>query len=242
MDLSERRAIATSLPDRRRRSPGKYQSDVFPIRRGQAVYIVGADPVGGLELRAASHFDIYGAADPPYTYRIERAGPSSTRWETRVSGEVLHLRWLVDHARPWAGVSPLQHAVELQIAQADSPASAPRKDYQTLRFGANPPGDLIELRTRVCLDIGRACGIPRGLLDSKASGQASRESWRQWISTSVSGLARRIEAQLLVQLGVVVSINTDPLGGIDIQARAAAFRRLTEGGLKPADARQAAGI
>ena len=64
------------------------------------------------KLRAASHFDIYVAADPPYTYRIERAEPSSTRWETRVSGEVLHLRWLVDHARPWAGVSPLQHAAD----------------------------------------------------------------------------------------------------------------------------------
>ena len=80
------------------------------IRHGECVYVVGADPVDGLELRAASSFDVYGSADPPYTYRIERAGPSATRWETHGSGEILHLRWLVDNARPWRGVSPLQHA------------------------------------------------------------------------------------------------------------------------------------
>ena len=91
-------------------------------------------------------------------------------------------------------------AVESQIAQADSAASAPRKDYQTVRFGAHPPGDLVELRRVVCQDIASACAIPRGLLDASVSGQAAREAWRQCISTSVDGLARRLEAQLLVQL------------------------------------------
>ena len=173
------------------------------IRRGQCVYIVGADPVDGLDLRPASSFDVYGGADPPWTYRVERAGPSTTIWQTYGSESVLHLRWLVDHARPWAGISPLQHAadtgslagwldkrlseeasgpvgsflpvaryepapdanladpdaddplaalrrdiggahgqvlaVESQMAAADSPASAPRKDFQVARFGANPP-------------------------------------------------------------------------------------------------------
>lgn len=133
-------------------------------------------------------------------------------------------------------------AVESQIAQADSPASAPRRDYQVQRFGANPPADLVELRAHVTVDVGAACGIPRALLDASASGQAAREAWRQWVTTSVDGLARRIEAQLLVQLGVEVAINTAPLGGRDVQARAAAFRRLTEGGLTAAEARRAAGI
>ena len=27
-------------------------------------------------------------------------------------GSILHLRWQVDPARPWAGVSPLQHAAD----------------------------------------------------------------------------------------------------------------------------------
>ena len=274
------------------------------IRRGQCVYIVGADPVDGLELRAASSFELYGGADPPYTYRCERAGPSSARWETHDSGSILHLRWLVDPSRPWAGVSPLQHArdtgslagwlerrlseeasspvgsflpvarydadpdadladaddplaalrrdigsargqvlaVESAMAAADSPASAPRRDYQVARFGANPPQGLIELRDKVAADVGAACGIPRGLLVASGSAQSARESWRQWIASGVDGLARRIESQLREQLGVEIEIDTAPLGGRDLQARAAAFRRLKEGGLSVAEARLAAGI
>ena len=276
------------------------------IRRGQCVYIVGADPVAGLELRAASSFELYGGADPPYTYRVERAGPSSTRWDTYGGGSILHLRWQVDPARPWAGVNPLQHAadtgslmgwiekrlseeassavgsflpvarydadpdadldgaaaddplaalrrdigaakgqvlaVETAMAAADSPASAPRRDYQVARFGADPPRDLIELREAVTRDVGSACGIPRSLLDSKASGQSLREGWRQFVGSSVVGLARRIEAQVFAQLGVEIAIETKPLAGIDLAGRAGAFARLIKGGIPLADARIAAGI
>ena len=278
------------------------------VRRGQCVYIIGADPVDGLALRAASHFDVYGTPDPPWVYRASRSGPSTTTWQTYSSESVLHLRWQVDLQRPWAGISPLQNAavtaslaawiekrlaeeasgpvgsflpvarfepapdadladpdaddplaalrrdignsrgqvlaVESQMAAADSPASAPRKDFQVARFGANPPRDLVELRQHVMLDIGAACGVPRALVDSRASGQAAREAWRQFVSTSVDGLARRIEAQVLAQLGVEIRIDSTPLAGRDLAARAAAFRRLAgkEGGLTVDGAREAAGI
>ena len=43
------------------------------IRHGQAVFIIGADPVDGLALRAASHFDVYGTPDPPWAYRVSSA-------------------------------------------------------------------------------------------------------------------------------------------------------------------------
>ena len=133
--------------------------------------------------------------------------------------------------------------VESQMAAADSPASAPRKDFVPQRFGANPPQGLIELRQQVTRDIGAACGIPRALLDATASGQAARESWRQFVATSVDGLARRLEAQLLVQLGVTIQIDTSPLGGRDLAGRASAFGRLIKGeGMSVADARKAAGI
>ena len=133
--------------------------------------------------------------------------------------------------------------VESQMASADSPASAPRKDFQVARFGANPPRDLVELRAAGRTGHrGRRAACPRGLLDSSASGQAAREAWRQFVSTSVDGLARRIEAQILDQLGVEVSIDSGPLGGRDLLARASVFRRLVEGKLPIADARIAAGI
>ena len=278
------------------------------IRTGQALYIIGADPVDGLTLAPVGHWDVHGGPWPSsWIYRCERAGPSGTAWETRVSGEVLHLRWLIDNERPWAGVSPLQHAadtaslagwlekrlseeasgpigsflpiakydpdpdadlsdadldadplaalrrdigaargqvlaVESQMAAADSPASAPRKDFVVQRFGANPPRDLVELREHVTRDVGAAIGVPRALLDSTASGQAAREAWRQFVSTSIDGLARRLEAQLYAQLGVEVAIDTGPLGGRDLLGRASAFRRFTEAGMTVADARDAAGV
>ena len=132
--------------------------------------------------------------------------------------------------------------VESSMSAADSPASAPRRDFQVARFGANPPRDLVELREAVTRDVGSACGIPRALLDSTASGQAARESWREFVATGVSGLARRVEAQIGEQIGIEIAIDTAPLGGRDVQARASAFRRLKEGGLSVAEARLAAGI
>ena len=209
LDASWRASVASSL-----------------IRRGQALFTIGADPVSGLTLAPAASWDVYGGAAPAsWIYRVQLAGPSGMSWQTHTAASVLHLRWLVDNARPWAGISPLQHAsdteslagwierrlseeasspvgsflpvarydadpdlgdddadplaalrsdiggargqvlaVESQIAQADSPASAPRRDYQVARFGANPPQGLIELRDKVAADVGAACGIPRGLL------------------------------------------------------------------------------
>ena len=276
------------------------------IRTGQALYIIGADPVDGLHLAPVSHWDVHGGPRPStWYYRVELSGPSGTAWKTHSAAEVLHMRWATDPSRPWSGISPLQRAadtaslagwiekrlseessgpvgsflpvakydadpdadladpdadplaqlrrdiggakgqtllVETAMALADSPASAPRRDYQVARFGANPPRDLVELREAVRRDIGHSCGVPRGLLDSAAGGQASREGWRQFISTSIDGLCRRLEAQILTQLGVEVAIDSTPLSGRDLLARAAVFRRLKEGGLTVADARDAAGI
>ena len=224
------------------------------IRSGQAVYIIGADPVDGLTLAPVGHWDVHGGPRPAsWFYRCELSGPSGTAWETHPAAGVLHLRWQVDPARPWAGISPLGRAsdtgslagwlerrlseevsspvgsflpvarydasgadldaddadplamlradignakgqtllVESQMAAADSPASAPRKDYQVARFGADPPDSLIALRDKVAADIGAACAIPRGLLVSSGSAQSARESWRQFVSTGVAGLCRR---------------------------------------------------
>ena len=277
------------------------------IRRGQCVFVIGADPASGFSLAPVGSWDVHGGPNPAsWYYRCERAGPSGTAWETRGAGEVLHLRWSVDANRPWTAASPMQHAsdtgslsawlerrlseeasgpvgsflpvakfepadgadlndpdaddplgqlradianargstllVESQMSLADSPASAPRRDYQVARFGANPPDGLIELREAVSRDVAAACGVPRALLDSTASGQAARESWRQFIASSVSGLCRRIEAQIGDQLGVEVVFDTAPLGGVDILARASAARRLKDAGLSVDDARAAAGI
>ena len=83
------------------------------VRNGQALYLIDADPSAGLALVPVSHWDVHGGPDvASWFYRCELAGPSTTAWRTRSAGAVLHLRWLVNNARPWAGVSPLQHAAD----------------------------------------------------------------------------------------------------------------------------------
>ena len=224
------------------------------------------------------------------------------------AGAVLHLRWITDPARPWAGVGPLQYAadtgslagwldkrigeessapvgsflpvarsevspdvdfeagddpeadpllalredvgraagrlllVESQIAAADSPASAPRRDFQTSRFGADPPSALVELREHVAADVAAACGIPRALVTSDTSAGALREAWRQFVATSVDALARKIEAQIADQLGAAVALSSEPLAGRDLLARGATVARLVKAGVPVSDARAVAGI
>ena len=136
-------------------------------------------------------------------------------------------------------------AVESQIAQADSPASAPRKDYQVARFGANPPAGLIELRDKVAADVGvavrdtaRVIGRERERAIGARIVAAVCRDGRRRVS------ARRIEAQVYSPSWAPRSlIDTSPLGGRDLAGRAGAFARLIKGeGLTVADARQAAGI
>ena len=279
------------------------------VRNGQALYLIDADPSAGLALAPVSHWDVHGGPDvASWFYRCEMAGPSSTAWRTRSAGAVLHIRWLVDAARPWAGVSPLQHAadtgslagwldkrlseeasgpvgaflpvakydadpdadladadpdadplaqlrrdiggakgqtllVETVLASADSPASAPpqrfsgraiRRESATRSCGAAAAG-----HTRHRRGVRRATGVTR--LHGNRH-KASREGWRQFCAVSIDGLARRIEAQILDQLGVEVAIDSGPLGGRDLLARGATVARLAKAGVPVPDARDAAGI
>ena len=246
-------------------------------------------------LRRLRHWDVHGGPDvATWLYRCELAGPSSTAWRTRSAGAVLHLRWLVDPARPWAGVSPLtargryrqfkrlvrqapirrgERAGRIVSAGREvrrrprrrpgrrrrrrpaRPAQAghrrrarvkrwrskarwrrrivrpvhPRKDFQVAAIrresATRSCGAASEQVTR---DIGSACGIPRALLDSTASGKRRANLAglsRRRLTVSVVGSKRRSSTQL----GVAVSFDSSPLGGRDLLARAAVFRRLKEG-------------
>ncbi len=64
---------------------------------------------GGLRLEPCASWDIEGegALEDRWTYRLDIAGPSSTRTE-RISGPgVLHVRYAAETETPWAGQSPL---------------------------------------------------------------------------------------------------------------------------------------
>ena len=107
---------------------------------------------------------------------------------------------------------------------------------QVARFGADPPRDLVELRTRVCVDVGSACGIPTiTLLDAasqagKASAKRGDNLSRHRLTVSSTSTSK---SQILTQLGVTVAIDSSVRSAVVIWPRGRALsRRLTKGGTR----------
>ena len=76
--------------------------------KGNALYDLRADPVGGLTLLPAAAWDIQGSADPmSWTYQLQLAGPTMETTVTRPGSDILHFRVNTLAAAPWSGRSPL---------------------------------------------------------------------------------------------------------------------------------------
>ena len=80
------------------------------IRRGEAVHVVEVT-AGGARLVPAASWDITGAHDEAtWWYRCDLQGPSGNVTVRRPAAAVVHARYSIDPARPWAGLAPLEHA------------------------------------------------------------------------------------------------------------------------------------
>ena len=94
------------------------------VRSGESVWSINVDPDGRVRLAVAGHHDVYGAADPAgWTYRVSEYGPSSTLSRMLPAAAVLHVRYLADPVRPWAGVGPLQAATIAGRLSAETAAA-----------------------------------------------------------------------------------------------------------------------
>ena len=77
------------------------------IRRGEFVHVIEVDR-GGVRLTPAGSWDVRGRWDPAtWRYRCDLFGPSGNVTRFLPADAVVHGRYSVDPARPWAGVSPL---------------------------------------------------------------------------------------------------------------------------------------
>ena len=79
------------------------------IRRGEAVFAIGVGMESGLTLTPAGTWNVTGSA-ASWRYRVDLAGPSGTETRELAAAAVLHPRYGVDPARPWAGLGPIQFA------------------------------------------------------------------------------------------------------------------------------------
>ena len=102
------------------------------IRRGETVLAIDANTRA---LLPATSWDIHGAPDPmTWSYRATMSSPSYTTTRTMPGAAVLHPRYAVEPARPWAGLGPVQVATLAGKLSASLAASLTEEAGTTMGF------------------------------------------------------------------------------------------------------------
>ena len=125
----------------------------------------------------------------------------------------------------------------------DTGARPPRRDFEPVRLGANPPQALVQLRSAVECSVLACFGVPAPLGPMGINdGTAMRESLRRYWSLTVEPIAALIAGELrrVIEQPVQLSYG-DPSGVADVAARARAFKALVEAGQSVADANRHVG-
>jgi len=112
---------------------------------------------------------------------------------------------------------------------------APKKDYESTRYGFNPPAHLKDFR--LCPDVLAAMGVPPGLATADGDGTGQRESYRRFVIASIEPMARIIETELSDKLETRITLSFGALAAADIASRTRSLKQLVEAGLTPEEAR-----
>ena len=131
--------------------------------------------------------------------------------------------------------------VEAVESMADIPSAAPKRGWKAARLGADPPEHAVKLRQDVQIAICAAAGVPPSLVLG-SQGTDRRESYRQWIATTVRPLAKVAEAAISTALDAEVTLDFGALTSADIAGRAKALETLVRAGVPLAEARELAGL
>ena len=125
-------------------------------------------------------------------------------------------------------------------AWGDGTASAPQRDWKSNRLGADPPEALGKLRSDVKNDIFGAYGIPSSI---HGTGGSARESYRQFLASTIQPLAKLVVEELSVKLMVPpLALGFPELRAADIAGRARAYKQLIEAGMDAAKAESVTGL
>ena len=122
----------------------------------------------------------------------------------------------------------------------DGTAAAPQRDWKANRLGADPPESLGKLRSDVKADIFGVYGIPSSI---HGTGGSARESYRQFLSSTIQPLAKLVVEELAVKLDTpTLALDFTELRAADISGRARAYGVLINAGMPPAAAAEATGL
>ena len=114
----------------------------------------------------------------------------------------------------------------------DGSAAAPRQDWKSNRLGASPPESLGKLRSDVKNDIFGVYDIPSSI---HGTGGSARESYRQFLSSTILPIAKIIIEELAVKLDTpTLSLDFTELRAADIASRARAYKQMVDAGMAAA--------
>ena len=118
--------------------------------------------------------------------------------------------------------------------------AAPREDWEVKRFGANPPDVLAKLRQDTRGDVLAAYGIPSQI---HGTGGSARESYRQFLGSTIQPLAKLVVESLKGPLNVPdLALTFETLRAADITGRARAYGVLISARYDEMAAREATGL
>lgn len=122
--------------------------------------------------------------------------------------------------------------------------AAPMRDWESKRFGANPPAVLDTLRTNSARHVLAACGVPIELVEP-SEGTGAREAFRRFLHATIAPVARMVEEELREKLDEPeLALSFDGLFAADVSAKARAWRSLAgaEASLDPQTAARLVGL
>ena len=133
------------------------------------------------------------------------------------------------------------HIVDTTAAAwGDGTTAAPQRDWKSNRLGASPPEALGKLRSDVKNDIFGVYGIPSSI---HGTGGSARESYRQFLSSTIQPLAKLVVEELALKLDTpTLALGFTELRAADISGRARAYGVLINAGMPPAEAAEATGL
>ena len=117
---------------------------------------------------------------------------------------------------------------------------APQRDWKANRLGADPPETLGKLRGDVKNDIFGAYGIPSSI---HGTGGSARESYRQFLASTIQPLAKLVAEELADKLDTpTLALTFEDLRAADIASRSRAYKQLVDAGMDAAKAASVTGL
>ena len=120
--------------------------------------------------------------------------------------------------------------------------AAPRKDWESVRIGFDPPQAIGELRTGAQATIMGAYGVPLGMVSTEAAASL-REQWRLFLHATIAPIGRIVSPELMEKLDSPgLRFNWDALAASDIQSRSRSYKQLVDAGMPAEQAARVSGL